>query len=120
MDYDHPEQPIDSSFAPMQDTLWEARERQRMADMQMRVNIPYNVYDEQQRQSDMQQCSYFGCTQPLNTDLEDALYPERKAKQIQEQREREQAYWREQAKKLSNRELLEEIYVILKTKPIVL
>ena len=96
MNYDHPKQPIDGSFAPMQDTLWEMRERQRFADMQR-----------------------FGCTQPISTDLEDALYPERKAKRIQEEREREQKYWREQAKNLSDRELLEDIYVQLKTRWII-
>lgn len=96
MNYDHPKQPIDGSFAPMQYTLLEMRERQRFADMQR-----------------------FGHIQSINTDLEDALYPERKAKRIQEQREREQAYWREQAKELSDRELLEEIYVQLKTRWII-
>lgn len=93
MDYDHPKQPIDGSFASMQDTLWEMRERMRFADMQR-----------------------FGCTQPLNTTLEDELYPERKAQRIKEQREREQSYWGEQSKELSDRELLEEIYVMLKTR----
>ena len=83
-----------------------------------RANIPYSASAEQQRLMDMQPYNYFGCTQPISTDLEDALYPERKAKRIQEQREREQAYWREQAKELSDRELLEEIYVAVKTRVI--
>lgn len=55
----------------------------------------------------------------LNQEMEDYLYPERKAKRIKEQREREEAYWREKAKELSDRELLEEIYVGLKTRIII-
>lgn len=113
---DHPEQPIGGSFAPLMDTLAEARERQRMADMQRRADAPYNLIAEAQRQSDMQQSGIFGCTQPLNTDLEDALYPERKAQRIQAEMESRMAHWKGKAKSLSDRELLEEVFVMLKTK----
>lgn len=53
---------------------------------------------------------------PLSSSLEDALYPERKAQRIQEQFERNRAFWRDKAKQLSDRELLEEVFVMLKTK----
>lgn len=97
MNYDSPKQPIDGSFAPLENTLNEARERQRMADMQ-RENIDPR------------------CIQYLNTDLEDAIYPERKAKRIQAEFERRRAEAVKEAQSLSDRELLEEIYVRLKTK----
>lgn len=83
---DHPRQPIDQSMAPLADTLIEARERQRLADMQ-RISP-----------------------------LLDQLHPERVAQRTQERVERERAFWREEAKKLSDRELLNEIYAMLKTK----
>ena len=83
-----------------------------------RANIPYSASAEQQRLMDMQPCRNVGCIQPISTDLEDALYPERKAKRIQEQREREQAYWRDKAKLMTMTELLEEIYVAVKTRVI--
>ncbi len=74
-----------------------------------RANIPYSASAETQRLMAMQQ---------TDSPLLDDLYPERKAKRIQEQRERAEAYWREQAKKLSDRELLEEIYVTVKMRVI--
>lgn len=98
---DHPNNPIDSSFAPLQDTLIEARMRQAMAE-------------------DMQRCSAFGTPYNyISNQLEDVLYPERKAQRVQKEMKcrREQAH--EEAKSLSDRKLLEEIYVALKTKIII-
>lgn len=74
---------------------------------------PYNLDDMQRSKLDPL------CFQHVNTSLEDELYPERKAQRLQEQLERDRAYWREEAKSLSDRELLEEIYVKLKTRWII-
>lgn len=101
MNYDNPKQPIDSSFAPMVDTLWEARERQRFADIQRGETDPR-------------------CIQFANTDLEDAIYPERKAQRIQAEFERRRNEAVKEAESLSDRELLEEIYVMLKMKHLVI
>lgn len=101
MNHDTPKQPIDGSFAPLEDTLWEARERQRFADMQ-RENIDPR------------------CIQFANTDLEDAIYPERKAQRIQAEFERRRNESVNEAKSLSDRELLEEIFVMLKLKHLVI
>lgn len=85
-----------------------------------RASIPYSADAEQQRLMDMQQCSNVGCIQPLNTSLEDELYPERKAKRIQAEFERKLAEAREEAVLLSDRQLLEKIYVMLKMKCLVI
>ncbi len=64
----------------------------------------------------MKDIQRFGCTQPANTDLQNYFHPERKAQRIQSDMESRRAHWKEKAKSLSDRELLEEIYVMLKTK----
>ena len=96
MNYDHPKQPIDSSFAPLQDTHWEARLRQYYMDMQRGI-ITLS-------------------TSSIANAVEDACYPERKAQRIQAEWERRRTQAREEAKSLSDRELLESVYIMLKTR----
>lgn len=68
-----------------------------------RANIPYSVSAEVQRLMAMRQ---------TDSPLLDELYPQR----IMERIEQEKAFWSEEAKELSDRQLLEEIYVMLKTR----
>lgn len=62
----------------------------------------------------------YGYTQTINTVLEDAIYPERKAQRIQAEFERRRMEAVNETKSLSDRELLEMIYVMLKLKHVVI
>ena len=66
-----------------------------------RANIPYSASAEVLRLMAMRQ---------TDSPLLDELYPQRVIERI----EREKAFWSEEAKELSDRQLLEEIYVMLK------
>lgn len=97
MNYDTPKQPIDGSFAPLEDTLWEMKERMRIADEQRKNIDP---------------C----CIQYASTALEDAIHPDRKAQRIQAEFERRRAEALKEAESMSMIDLLKEIYVMLKTR----
>lgn len=132
MNYDHPKQSIDGSFTPLADTLWEARERQRLMDMQRRADMPYSLFSETQRQRDMQQFGYnpitgyptlFPTAQDFiawqaRAEMEDKLRDmETKVKEAESKAQADFISKTEkEIKQLSNRQLLEEIYIMLKTR----
>lgn len=62
----------------------------------------------------------YGCSQKVSTYLEDAIYPERKTQRIKAEFERRRTEAVNEAKSCSDRELLEEIYVMLKMKHLVI